>query len=844
MQHNEKQTQKQENRPVQKQELKQESKQKAQEGSSDNYDPKTEEPKWQKFWQDTKIYKYTPDPKKDTYSIDTPPPYASADHLHVGHGMHYSQFEFVARFQRMQGKNVFFPMGYDDNGLPTERYVEKKYKINKNKTTRAEFIKLCLEATGATGKTYRDLFTNLGFSVDWDLIYHTIDDNARRVAQKSFIDLYKKGRLERTDTPSTWCTTCQTTIAQADFDNVDINSHFNDIIFKCKGTDLVIATTRPELLCACVALFFNPDDKRYQKLLGKFAQVPLFDYEVPIMADQSVDKEKGTGLMMVCTFGDKEDIEKWHKYKLPLRVAVSEYGTLNALGGKYADLKLKEARRMIIEDLKEKSLLVGQKEITHAVNVHERCGTEVEFLKKPQWQIKVLDKKEELIEIAQKTKWYPEFMKVRYEHWVKNLQWNWGISRQRYFGVPFPVWFCKDCNAVLLPSDSKLPVDPREQAYTEGKCTGCGSKNIIPEMDVMDTWMTSSCTPEINARWGSKEERPGFLPMSLRPQAHDIIRTWAFYTIVKSYYHHNDIPWKNVMISGHGQDPHGQKMSKSKGNFIVAQEVIAKYSADAFRFWAASVKLGDDLPYQEKDVKTGQKTVTKLWNAARFTAPQLQDYDPTKIKDAKYTTIDKWALSQMHSTIKSCTESFTEYEYAKSKTETEKFFWSTLCDNYLEIVKDRLYNQDEYTPDEINAAKATLYQMLLTSIKLYAPIMPHITEAVYQAHFAKHEGAISVHKSRWPAYDSRMIDEKAEEAGKLALEVIGAVRKYKSSKSLSLKADIAKITISCTREQKEALEKTVRDIKATTRAKELLFAKEVKTETAVTDSAMKIEIIQ
>src|SRR3989344_5964165 len=598
-----------------------------------NYNPQEAEVKWQNYWKENKIFNFDEKSTLPVYSIDPPPPYASADHLHVGHGMHYSQFEFVARFQRMRGKNVFFPMGYDDNGLPTERYVEKKYKIDKSKTTRKDFIKLCLEETKKTGQTYYDLFTRLGFSIDWSLLYQTIGDKARRVAQQSFLDLYKKGRLEHIDQPTAWCTQCQTTIAQADFDNVDMTSHFNDIIFKSGGKDLIIATTRPELLPACVALFHHPEDKRYQQLKGKFAQVPLFNYEVPILADESVNPEKGTGLMMVCTFGDKEDIEKWHKYHLPLRVALTEEGKMNQLAQKYQGLKIKVARTEILEALKKENLLIRQQPITHAVNVHERCGTELEFLKKQQWQIKVLDKKEELLEIAQKINWYPEHMKVRYEHWVKNLQWNWGISRQRYYGVPFPVWYCKRCQEVLLPLEQDLPVDPREEKC-KSKCS-CSSPIIEPEMDVMDTWMTSSVSPEINADWKGKEERKHFLPMSLRPQAHDIIRTWAFYTIVKSYYHHDNIPWKDIMISGHGQDPSGQKMSKSKGNFVIAQESIAKYSADAFRFWAASVKLGDDLPYQEKDLLTGQKFITKLWNASKFSLMHLEDYQPGKAAESK-----------------------------------------------------------------------------------------------------------------------------------------------------------------------------------------------------------------
>lgn len=783
-----------------------------------NYDPKISEPKWQKFWQENKIFQYQEKSKKPIYSIDTPPPYASADHLHVGHGMHYSQFEFVARYKRMQGHNVFFPMGYDDNGLPTERFVEKKHNLDKSKISRKDFIKLCLEDTKVAGQAYQDLFTRLGFSIDWNLLYHTINDKARRVAQKSFIDLHQKERLERTDYPTMWCTSCQTTIAQADLDNLELTSSFNDIIFKCGSHDLIISTTRPEMLPACVALFFHPDDKRYQKLKGKFAKVPLFDYEVPILIDESVALDKGTGLMMVCTFGDKEDVEKWHKYQLPLRIAITEQGRMNQLAEKYSGKKLRDARTEIVADLKEAGLLVKQTNINHAVNVHERCGTEIEFLKKAQWQIKVLDKKEELLEIAQKVNWYPLHMKVRYEHWVKNLQWNWGISRQRYYGVPFPVWYCQKCQKILLPEEKHLPVDPREEKFPGKKCS-CGSTDIIPEMDVMDTWMTSSCTPEINADWGSKKERKNFLPMSLRPQAHDIIRTWAFYTLVKSYYHHNNIPWKNIMISGHGQDPHGQKMSKSKGNFVVADEVIAKYSADAFRFWAASVKLGDDLPYQEKDVLTGQKFTTKLWNASKFGLMHLGDYQYSN-KHKPKEIFDSWLLSKLQKLVKESTESFDVYEYSKSKSGVENFFWHTFCDLYMEIVKDRLYNPDQRGVKERESAQLGVYSGILSVLKMMAPIMPHITEEIYQLYFNKSENCQSIHISEWPEFNSKLVNEKAEEIGDLGVDVINAVRKFKSENKMSMKDELSEIVVlGKEKEFKLILE----DLKAVCKAKEIKF---------------------
>ncbi|MBR9683822.1 valine--tRNA ligase [Candidatus Woesearchaeota archaeon] len=800
------------------------------------YDSKEAEPRLQKFWDKNKTYAFDTKSKKEIYSIDTPPPYASADHLHVGHGMHYSQFEFVARYKRMKGFNVFFPIGFDDNGLPTERYVEKKYKTNKSRISRAEFIKLCLKETEKTGKVYRDLFDRLGFSLDWSLLYHTIGEKARRVAQKSFIDLYKKERLERINSPTLWCTKCQTTISQADLENVDLKSEFNDIIFKCGNKKLIISTTRPELLPACVALFHHPDDKRYQSLKGKSAEIPLFkDHKVPILTDESVDQEKGTGLMMVCTFGDKEDVEKWQKYKLDLKDVIQEDGTLNENAGKYANLKIKEARKQIIEDLKEEGFIVKQKEITHPVNVHERCSTEVEFLEKPQWQIKVLDKKKELLKIAQKINWHPQHMKVRYEHWVKNLQWNWGISRQRHYGVPFPVWYCDQCGKVFLAKEKDLPVDPRDEEYA-GKCDCGKTSKIIPEMDVMDTWMTSSCTPEINMDWGGKKEKKNFIPMSLRPQGHDIIRTWAFYTITKSYYHHNNIPWRDIMVSGHGQDPSGQKMSKSKGNFVVAQEVIEKYSADAFRFWAASVKLGDDLPYQEKDVLTGQKFTNKLWNASKFCLMHLEDYKESKVTEV----FDQWILSKLNKLVKESTESFDVYEYSKTKAGVENFFWHTFCDHYLEIVKDRLYNPDKRGATAKKSGQQTVYEVILNVLKMMAPIMPYITEEIYQLGFKKKEGDKSIHISKWPEFNKRLVDDASEEIGDIGVEIISLVRKFKSDKQLSLKEEIKELVLVGEKGLENKIKGILDDLKGVLNVKEIIF--EGKTSLAIDRFKLKLGI--
>jgi len=407
-----------------------------------HYDFKASEEQWQRFWAETGIFRFDPEKEGEVYSVDTPPPTVSGT-MHLGHAFSYAQQDYVVRFQRMRGKNVFYPFGTDDNGLPTERLVEKERKVRAQSMTRDEFRKLCLDYVTETKPAFIQDWVRLGMSCDFSQSYSTIDPHCQKTAQKSFLDLYQKGYLERKETPVAWCPKCQTAIAQAEFESVDMTSHFNDLIFRAGEEELVIATTRPELLPACVALCHHPDDKRYAHLKGKFAKVPLFDYDVPIISDETVDREKGTGLMMVCTFGDKEDIEKWHKYKLPLKVIFTKDGKLNEHAPGYEGLTIREARAKIIEDLKAEGLLIRQEQITHAVNMHERCGTEVEFLKTPQWFINLLDHKEELLEAADQIRWYPEHMKVRYQHWVEGLNWDWCISRQRFYGVPFPVWYTK-----------------------------------------------------------------------------------------------------------------------------------------------------------------------------------------------------------------------------------------------------------------------------------------------------------------------------------------------------------------------------------------------------------------
>ncbi|WP_424357315.1 valine--tRNA ligase [Methanocella sp. MCL-LM] len=759
------------------------------------YDPKEIEPRIQKFWEDNKVFKFDPDSKKPVFSIDTPPPTLSG-YIHMGHVFSYSQAEFVARYQRMKGCNVFYPMGFDDNGLPTERYVEKKYKVNIKDIGREEFVKLCLQETEIGGKSYRNIWTTLGISVDWSLLYSTINKRCQRISQRSFLDVYKTGRVERRNEPAIWCPLCQTSLAQADVeDSEEKQSFLNTIKFTAAdtGEDLLIATSRPELISSCVALIVNPDDARYKSLVGKKALTPLFKVEVPIISDRKVEVEFGTGLVMVCTFGDKTDIDWWREYNLPLKLSIGPSGRMNENAGKYQGMTLAQCRKAILEDLKEAGLLLEQKPISHVMNVHERCSTPVEYYVTPQWFIRILDLKEELLAQGSKLNWYPEHMKVRYDTWIQGLKWDWCISRQRYFGVPFPVWYCAKCGEAVVAEDSQLPVDPLVDRPLK-PCPKCGSAEFEPEKDVMDTWATSSITPLINSNWGEPNSYlDQIYPMSLRPQAHDIIRTWLFYTVIKSYLHTETLPWQNVMISGHGLDANGKAMHKSKGNIIEPLPVIAKYSADALRWWAASAKLGDDMPFKEKEIVYGQKFLNKLWNASRFCAMHLQGFKPGD--KAQLELIDHWILSKLNNVIRESTDSFERYEYSKAKMAVEQFFWGDFCDNYLEMVKDRLYSKDEAKAASRDAALYTLYTVLLDSLKLLGPFTPHATEEIYQCLFRESHGPESLHVSGWPKAEAWWDDQDALRLGDAATTVVSALRQFKNANNLAQNAPLVRLTI-------------------------------------------------
>ncbi len=766
-----------------------------------HYNSKEIELHWRDFWQKHDIYKFDRNSDKPIYSIDTPPPYASADHLHVGHAMHYSQFEFMARYYRMKGYNVFFPIGFDDNGLPTERYVEKKYNLEKGNMTmsRQEFRDLCLKETNRIEQeNIKPLFIKLGFSCDWSLFYRTINNRCQTVAQQSFLDLYKKGYCYRGKEPTLWCTHHQTALAQAEVEDLERETNLNYIHFELEdgGKKLEIATTRPELLCSCVGIFVHPEDTRYKNLVGKSAIVPIFKQKVPIMKDEVVDMEFGSGMVMICTFGDTTDIAWWKKHKLPLKVSINEDGTLNELAGDYKGMKIVDARKQIINDLENSGILFKQKKQSQVVGACWRCDTPVEFVVTEQWFIKTLEFKDKLIQQGRKINWYPEFYRIRYENWVENLGWDWCISRQRFYGIPIPVWYCKNCNKTYFADEKDLPIDPEvdiDKRPTD-KCE-CGCTEFIPEDDVFDTWMTSSMTPEITTQWKSDDEIFNkIFPMSMRPQAHDIIRTWAFYTILKAYLHEGTIPWSAVMMSGHGQDDNGKKMSKSKGNVVMPEEMIEKYNVDALRYWAASVKLGDDLPFMEKDIKTGNIILTKLWNSARFIELNLsEDMDKININEIPdFSVIDKWILTRASEVISEYHEHFSVYQITKAKKVVVQFFKQEFCDNYLELIKYRFYGEDKASK---YAAQWTVYQTLLSIVKLLSPFMPFITEEIYQNIFKKNKDIndLSIHISGFP--ESIISDNESKILGEFTINLISGMRKYKTGKGLSMNAEIKSVNI-------------------------------------------------
>jgi len=800
------------------------------------YKPEELEVKWQNFWEEKETYKFDrKDVVKEIFSIDTPPPTVSGK-MHLGHAFGNTQQDFIARYKRMQGFNVLQPFGTDDNGLPTKLLIEKMKKVRAKDIGRDAFRKLCLETLEKELKPeYTEDWKRLGISCDFSVTYSTIDPHVRKISQSSFIDLYNEGREYRAEAAGMFCPKCQTAISQVELEDEERKSHFNDIIFTTtdaegKKENLIVATTRPELLPACVAVFYNPTDKRYQHLKGKKAKVPLFDIEVPILEDKKAEPEKGTGLVMCCTFGDQTDMEWQKMHQLPIKEAIGAHGRMTALAEKYEGMKIEDSRKEIIADMKEAELLIGQKEIVHAVNVHERCGTPIEFIHSKQWFIKYLDLKEDMLKWGEELVWHPKFMKNRYDNWVKGLGWDWCISRQLPFGISFPVWYCKDCDEIIIARKEDLPLDPTITKPHIDACPKCECKEFIAETDILNTWATSSLTPTIVKELFKGEpvyEKLINKPMNLRPQGHDIISFWLFNTVVKSQLHYKMKPWDKCFINGWMLDPKGKKMSKSKGNVIKPQIMIEKYSADALRYMAGWSKLGEDLPFPEKDVLTGKKTITKIFNASKFVFMHLEDYKET-FDVEKLTTIDKGLISEFNQVIQTATENFEIFSFWKVIANVDKFFWQKFCDHYLEIVKNRLYKPEIYGDAQRLSGQMTLEYILKRILQMYAPFLPFITEEIYswRKEWSGQEGNDtynSLHKTSWPEFDKTLENKDAEKSGELARELISSVRKFKSDNQVSQKHEVIELRIKCSEEEKEKIVAVIKDIQMTISAKEINF---------------------
>lgn len=787
-----------------------------------HYDYATIEKSIQNFWEDEQVYMYTREPNKPMYAIDTPPPTVNG-RLHIGHIFSYTQAEMIARFKRMKGYNVFYPFGFDDNGLPTERLVEATLGIHANEMPRSIFSEHCLSITKAYEAEFKKLWESLGFSCDWSLQYETMSPMAQRISQRSFIELYKKGKAYLKTAPVHWCTTCQTSIAQAELESYEKKAQFYNVTFKVKGSQRIehlhIATTRPELLNACVSIFVHPEDARYKDIIGLEAEVPIYNHRIPIIAEETVMMDKGTGAVMCATYGDVTDVDWVQKHGLPYRRVIEANGQIVENDPILGGMSIRKARKHMAALLNEANLLGGESEIDHLVGIHERCGTPVEMLPSKQWYIDILSEQQRFLQAADEINWYPAHMKNRYVHWVENLKWDWCISRQRYFGVPIPVWYCTACGNIQTPEDEDLPINPLE-SNPKSKCA-CGSSSFAPEEAVLDTWATSSVTPLINAHWKEKdglEKTQDLLPMSMRTQAHEIIRTWAFYTIVKSLYHTGNIPWKDLMVCGFVLSKKGEKISKSKSNSKDSPTALIKtHSADAIRYWAANAKLGTDTFFDVDELATSKRVMNKLWNASKFCFNQLEDYSQACKK--AYLPIDLWILERLQETFHLAEKALNDYEIGLARHHIDTFFWHDFCDHYLELVKERVYQPEKHGQAQKESGQAALYRVLLGILELYAPYMPHITEYLYQVYYTKFESESSLHKRVWP--DHRQLERVLLKFGDEIKETITEARRYKSAHNLSMKSPMPGIKLRYSNETAELYNEVINDLKACTHAEKI-----------------------
>jgi len=818
------------------------------------------EKKWQQFWQKQGVYLWDRNETRDrTYVVDTPPPTVSGQ-LHIGHVYSYTHTDFIVRYQRMKGMNIFYPMGFDDNGLPTERLVEAKRKVRASSMNREEFIAICQDVVEVEEAKFHDLFNRIALSVDWNIEYRTISPISCKISQMSFLDLIQKEQIYRDSQPMLWDPVDQTALAQADIEDHEKTTFMNDIQFTTEdGKPIIIATTRPELLPACVAVLFHPDDTRYNKLAGKFAISPLFSVKVPLLADDMVDPAKGTGLVMCCTFGDQTDILWWRKHKLPTKIIFSKWGTIAGIefddtcmdkekAEKFAmeivGMKIIQAREKIIELLKNEGLLPSQTERIQTVKCAERSGSPLEILTTPQWFIKAVNHKDELAKRSNELNWHPYSMKIKLDSWIQGVSLDWCISRQRYFGVPFPVWYSKrrgEEGKILLAKPEQLPVDPLRDLPI-----GYAREEVEADKDVMDTWSTSSVSPQLSSHgiaqgfMVDQERHKALFPADLRPQAHEILRTWAYYTLLKSHLHENTLPWKNIMISGWCLAEDRSKMSKSKGNVLVPDALLEQFGADVVRYWSASSRLGADTAYSVDVMNNGKRLVNKLWNAAKFVSQhfdkipsEYKNVELSELKDKICCDFDKYFITRLSSLVSAATREFEKYEYAGAIDHTEQFFWFLFCDNYLEITKARAYDEENKNAASALSARLTLYHSLKIILKLFAPFLPHITEELYQLLYTTDA---SIHRrGSWPVLD--LVFNGVDKSSEQLIEVLEMVRKVKAKDNLSIKAPINYIEIAG---KKSLSDDLITDLQNVTSTMEIRFVSELSSK----EQGLKTEVIE
>jgi valyl-tRNA synthetase len=812
------------------------------------------EEKWNARWEAQGIYRFDRTrPRSEVYSIDTPPPTVSGS-LHVGHVFSYTHTDVIARFQRMRGKAVFYPMGWDDNGLPTERRVQNYFGVRCDPSlpydpafvppekpgkqpiavSRPNFIELCAKLTAEDEKAFERLWRYLGLSVDWGMTYATIDRRSQRVSQLAFLRLLERGIAYQLEAPTLWDVDFRTAVAQAELEDREQPGAYHRIRFaRPDGAGFIeIDTTRPELIPACVALVAHPDDERYKPLFGTEVLTPLFGARVPIRAHALADPEKGTGVAMICTFGDVTDVVWWRELSLPVRAVIQANGALRPISwgsegwgtidrdraqtayDQIAGLSAVKARARIAELLRESGDLIGDpKPVTHAVKFYEKGERPLEIITSRQWFIKSMDYRDRLLASAREMNWHPAYMQTRLENWIHGLSGDWCVSRQRFFGVPFPLWYrigddgSVDYSARLLPDASRLPIDPSTdvpdgyRADQRGKPGG-----FIGDPDVMDTWATSSLTPQIISRW---QEDDDFLsrvfPMDVRPQAHDIIRTWLFSTMLRSEFEHGMKPWKNAAISGFVLDPDRKKMSKSKGNVVTPMGLLEEHGSDGVRYWAASGRPGTDTAFDPGQMRVGRRLAIKLLNASKFVLARPHPNGPAT------ALVDRGLLTTLSKLVDDCTADLEDYNYTRVLERTETFFWG-FCDDYLELVKGRRYGDQG---DELAAsANGALLTTLAAVLRLLAPFLPFATEEVWSWWRPG-----SIHTSSWPTADEVLKasrpaepDAHAVKALQFASQLLAAVRKKKSEEQRPLKTPVARIVIRGPEDELALLPEVERDV--------------------------------